>query len=70
MIPFKVLLVPVLISPLLQESWHQISEIDCDPTCETGCIPVEGEVDKFYRVEEKRVSRFCVQKSPLFLVKM
>ena len=52
--PNKVLLVPLLFSPLLQESWHQTIRTACDPTCETDCIT--GEDGSFYREEVKRVS--------------
>jgi len=47
-----VLLVPLLFSPLLQESWHQTIRTACDPTCETDCIT--GEDGSFYREEVKR----------------
>ena len=46
---------PAILSPLLQDSWHILKELPCDPTCETGCT-FNNETETWYQVEEKRVS--------------
>jgi len=46
-----VVLVPILCSPLLQDSWHVTKRFDCDPSCESGCL---NDTAGFYREEEKR----------------
>jgi sodium-dependent dicarboxylate transporter 2/3/5 len=48
-----VLLTPAILSPLLQDSWHIIKELPCDPTCETGCT-FNNETETWYQSEEKR----------------